>query len=261
VVSATAEALVPRADGLASVKLVGLGGVGGLAARHVTLLLRSLHADLELVLIDGDDFAPDNEARMAFRRPGNKAEVVREELLPLVQRSRLTLRAVPEFLRPDNLDRLLRPGDVVLLAVDNHATRRLVAGHCERLAETTLISGGNDGVEETPGGGRLRGTFGNVQIHLRRGGRDISPALTAYHPEIAAAQDRLPAPEGQDCLELAPSTPQILCANVMAAACMLNALWLLMCGKLHYSELAFDVHDGLMRPLPVPPPPVWPRHG
>lgn len=260
----SADELVPRADGLRSVKLVGLGGVGGIAARYLTLFLRNLDEDLDLVLIDGDAFAPGNGARMAFTRLGNKAEVVRDELLPLVQRSRLTLRAVPEFVGPENLGRLLRAGDVVLLAVDNHATRRLVSGHCERLANITLISAGNDGVEQTPEGRQLRGTFGNVQIHLRRGGREISPTLTAYHPELVAARDRLPEPtrdDGPDCIELAPSAPQILCANLMAAACILNALWLLLCERLHYSELAFDVHDGLMRPLPVPPPPAWPDGG
>jgi len=77
---------------------------------------------------------------------------------------------------------------------------------------------------------------------------------------VAAAEDLLPAAAGGGeggCVAAIPSAPQILCANLMAAACMLNALWLLLCDRLHYSELAFDVHDGLMRPLPVPPPPAW----
>ncbi|HYT91899.1 MAG TPA: hypothetical protein VEL76_24510 [Gemmataceae bacterium] len=35
---------------------------------------------------------------------------------------------------------------------------------------------------------------------------------------------------------------------------MLNALWLYLCGALHYSELALDVAEGLMHPLAVPAP-------
>jgi hypothetical protein len=32
------------------------------------------------------------------------------------------------------------------------------------------------------------------------------------------------------------------------AAAMLNTLWLHLCAATHYSELAFDIADGLMRP-------------
>ena len=55
-------------------------------------------------------------------------------------------------------------------------------------------------------------------------------------------------------MELLASVPQILFANLMAAACILDALWLHLAGALHYSEIAFDVHDGLMRPVPVEAP-------
>jgi hypothetical protein len=48
--------------------------------------------------------------------------------------------------------------------------------------------------------------------------------------------------------------PQILFANLMTASAILNAVWLYLCGALHYSELCFDIADGVMRPLPLPPP-------
>ena len=50
------------------------------------------------------------------------------------------------------------------------------------------------------------------------------------------------------------SVPQILFANLMTASALLNALWLHLCGALHYSELVFDIAEGLMQPLALPGP-------
>ena len=134
--------------------------------------------------------------------------------------------------------------------MDNHATRKLVSDFCAtRRSNICLISGGNDGVGEDASGRRLRGTYGNCQVYIRRDGQDVSPALTRYHPEIAQPADHLPT--DQSCTELVASVPQILFANLTAAAAILNSLWLHLCGALHYGEICFDVAEGLMRPLPL----------
>ena len=133
------------------------------------------------------------------------------------------------------------------MCVDNHATRKLVNDHCSTLADVCLISGGNDGVG--PDGGRTvrRGTFGNVQIYVRRANRELTAPLTHHHPEIEQPGDHLPS--DLSCTELAVSVPQILFANLAVASAMLNALWLHLCGALHYGELALDIADGVMRPV------------
>ncbi|HEY2951716.1 MAG TPA: hypothetical protein VGK40_03980, partial [Verrucomicrobiae bacterium] len=64
--------------------------------------------------------------------------------------------------------------------------------------------------------------------------------------------DKLPT--DKSCTELITSVPQILFANLTVATCMLNTLLLHLSGALHYSELAFDIADGLMRPAPLPAP-------
>ena len=111
------------------------------------LYLSGLGAEVRVVFIDGDDFEPRNAERMAFSQCGNKASVVRDDLEPLVGEAPITLVAVEQFVTPDNISQLLREGDVVMLCVDNHATRKLVAEHCaRRLEDVCLISGGNDGV-------------------------------------------------------------------------------------------------------------------
>lgn len=235
-----------------SVKIVGLGGVGGIVARYLAMFLASFQTPARLVLIDGDQFEPSNASRMYFSGHGNKASVTRTDLLPRFAESQLTLIAVEEFITPENVERLIRNGDLVILCVDNHATRKLVSDHCAKLAQVSLFSGGNDGVGKDAGGKHLRGTFGNVQIYLRRSGTDASPSLTRYHPEIRDPGDKLPT--DLSCTDLIESVPQILFANLATASAILNAVWLHLCEAIHYSELSFDIADGLMRPAALPAP-------
>jgi len=107
-------------------------------------------------------------------------------------------------------------------------------------------------VGEDSSGRMLRGTYGNVQCHLRREGVDETPSLAAFHPEIAQPADRLPT--DLSCTDLLESVPQLLFTNLLTASAILNTLLLHLSGALHYSELAFDVADGLMRPTPIPGP-------
>ena len=239
--------LKPSLRGDLSIKLIGAGGVGGIVARYSAIYCASLDCNARLLLIDGDTFEPSNASRMFFGSYGNKAEVIRQELLPRFTESRLSLMAIEEYVSRKNIKRLIHDGDTVLLTVDNHATRKLVSDYCaKQLKDVCLISGGNDGVGRDASGRMLRGTYGNVQIYLRRGGKDVTPPLTRNHPEIQKPSDRLPTEKS--CTELVVSFPQILFTNLMVASAILNAFWLHLCNTLHYSELALDIADGLMRP-------------
>ncbi|HJN08741.1 MAG TPA: ThiF family adenylyltransferase [Pirellulaceae bacterium] len=237
-------------------KLVGAGGTGGIVARYglmfAAFLANSQHCNASWSIIDGDDFEDSNRSRMFFSHDGNKAAVLCDDLIDLVVESPVTLTAVEEFVTKDNMPRLFHNGDIILLTVDNHATRKLVSNYCEHeLDEFALFSCGNDGVEEDASGRPLRGTYGNCQIYLK--GRYDSPSLTRFHPEIANPVDKLPT-DTKHCTEIIASTPQILFANLAAASSLLNALWLYLCDHLHYSELAFDIADGKMQPLAIPAP-------
>ena len=240
------QLLQPDLPENASVKIIGLGGVGSIVARYLAVFLGSLGRSARLVLIDGDKFEPSNASRMLFGNCGNKAAVVHEELIGRFADSSLSLDFIEEYVTSENISRLIHAGDCVLLAVDNHATRKLVNDHCATLSDICLISGGNDGVEKTAEGRQLRGTFGNSQIYVRCAGKDLTSSLTRFHGEIAQPVDKHPA--DKNCTELISSVPQILFANLMVASAMLNTLWLHLCGATHYSELAFDIADGLMRP-------------
>ncbi len=246
-------ALEPHPEDLGTVKLIGLGGTGGILARYLVMYLAALDVPVRVVFIDGDEFEPKNAERMFFSRFGNKASVVQEDITPMLEDAPITLTAVEQFVTPENIAQLLHDGDVILLAVDNHATRKLVAQHCaEKLSDVCLISGGNDGVGEDSRGRMVSGTYGNVQVHLRRAGRDATPSLFAYHPEIAKPADRLPS--DLSCSDAITSVPQIIFANLAAASAMLNAFYLHVCRELEYAEVCFDIRDALMRPVELPMP-------
>ena len=227
-----------------SVKVIGLGGVGGIVARYGAMFLAPLAAagGARLVLIDGDSFEPSNATRMFFSSAGNKSEVTLAAMAKQFEGSRLTLLAVPKYIEPGNLAQLVREGDIILLCVDNHATRKLTSDFCATLKDVTLISGGNDGVDENHAG-----TYGNCQVYIRRDGKDASPSLTRYHKEIGTPQDVLPTMKS--CTDALESTPQLVLANLAAASSILNALLLHLCDETHYSELAFDIRKGLARPI------------
>jgi len=245
------QLLEPRIPANLSVKIIGLGGVGGPVARYLALFLAAQPVASRLVLIDGDSFEPSNASRMIFGDCGNKAAVLHAELLPRVAESPLTMLAVEEYVTGENIRRLVREDDVVILAVDNHATRKLVNDYCAtELVNVCLISGGNDGVSAAPGKRMHRGTYGNVQIFLRRDGQDASPSLSRFHPEIAQPTDHHPSEKS--CTEIVASVPQILFTNLLVATSILGSFWLYLCDRLHYSEVAFDLADAVMNPVPLP---------
>jgi molybdopterin/thiamine biosynthesis adenylyltransferase len=238
--------LKPKLPKNCSIKVIGLGGVGGIVARYLSVFIAAQQQDARMVFIDGDKFEPSNATRMLFGRYGNKAVVTHQELKPRFKHTKLTLETVKSYVKPENIKQLIRPGDVVFLCVDNHATRKLVDEHCETLRNVCLISGGNDGVGKDATGRVHRGTYGNVQVHLRSNGKSLTHTLSSLHPEIRNPADKMP--HELNCTDLVVSTPQILFANMATASALLNASLLYFCGLLHYSEVSFDIADALMRP-------------
>jgi len=243
-----AAALVCELAEGSRLKLIGLGGVGCIVLEFLAMFLHSLMVSVRLVLIDGDKFEVKNIHRMAFQTLGNKAEVKAAETLETLGDSPMEVVAVPEYLNAENMARLICPGDCVFLCVDNHATRRLVSEYCQTLTDIALFSGGNDGVEPPE---RL-GTYGNVQIAIRRNGRQLTIPITRFHPEIATASGELPV--GPHCGQLALTAPQLLFANVAVASAMLNAFFAYVCGRLTYQEAQFDILEGRCVPhFPLAP--------
>jgi hypothetical protein len=224
-----------------SVKVIGLGGIGSPVAQALTQFLGVNHPGITLFLIDGDAFEEKNRPRVVFRHGGNKAISKARELSSTCS-SATAIVPVPNFVTPHNVHRLVTDGDIIFLAVDNHATRRCVSNRCRKLRHGVLISGGNDGIAD----GR-DGTFGNVMIYERLAGRDVTNPLTRYHPEIARPRDKRPDEIG--CAELAQSTPQLLFTNLTVAAAMLGMFYAWLTRALEHEEVFIDVAGARMQPV------------
>ena len=226
--------------------LVGLGGIGSWVLRQLAPFLYEAEPGATLVAVDGDSFELANRARMDFDEVGPKAVVLAEELAGRYG-DRLNFVPVPRYLDASGAIGLLAEGDVVFIAPDNHATRRVVELACMRLRDVALFSGGNDDVAE----GRT-GTYGNVQIYLRAGGRDRTNPLSAFHPEIAQPADRVPAP---GCAASLPGAPQIVFTNAAVAAAMLGAFYAWRSGTLDWEEAYLEVLSGRVVPVQRKPRP------
>jgi hypothetical protein len=147
----------------------------------------------------------------------------------------LAVQVVTEYVSGANVGHVVREGDLVLLAVDNHPARALVDRHLASLRDATLISGGNDE------------TDGNVQLVRRRGGWSVDGHLTEVHPEIGEA-DGDPVPGADGCMARAAERPQLLATNLMVASAMLCCLWQLAeTGSVPYSEVHLDAARCAMR--------------
>jgi molybdopterin/thiamine biosynthesis adenylyltransferase len=218
------------------VVLIGCGGIG---SQLLDPLCRYLAHRPEpgalLVLVDGDAFEASNLNRQACTRRDlgmNKAEA----LARVARESGVACQAIGEHVDETNVGAIVREGDTVLLAVDNHRARAIVDRHLASLDNATLISGGNDE------------TDGNVQLVRRRDGWSVDGHLTEIHPEIGEAADG-EEQRGPGCHVLAAERPQLLVTNLMVASAMLNALWQVVeSGSVPYSEVFLDVIQNVARP-------------
>jgi molybdopterin/thiamine biosynthesis adenylyltransferase len=226
----------------ARVTVIGCGGVGGHLAPNLCHYLHAERRPAHVTLVDGDAFEPRNRSRMRFTGCENKALATARELAAAFG-DVLTIEPVPSYVTTENVGALVVERSVVFLAVDNHATRRLVDEHCARLDDVVLISGGNDGVEDGH-----TGTYGSVQVVRRAGGRALTSSLRRFHPEIETPQDRHPGE--LDCLALAQGgAPQLLFTNLAVASAMLSAFYGVERDVAAYEEVYLDILKNRVQPV------------
>ena len=225
-----------------SIKIIGLGGIGTWVAQALVPFLASIRATCPVWLVDGDSYEESNRARALFQSYGNKAAVKAAELGALA-RGAFPIVPVPRYVTPRNVRRLIEEGDVVLLCVDNHKSRKCVSDAARKLRDVLVISGGNDGIDRPSAG-----TFGNVIAYCRKNGSDVTNPITRFHPDIARPRDR--APYELSCVDLAQSAaPQLLYTNLQVATTMLCALLAWLNDALGYEEVFVDILAARMTPV------------
>jgi molybdopterin/thiamine biosynthesis adenylyltransferase len=211
------------------ISIVGLGGIGSILSNTISKFINSKVDDNKRVtinLIDGDDYEVKNLDRQEFFRYGNKAESKANELRDKF--SNISFRDYPQFVDEENISKIIKEDDLVFLAVDNHKTRKLVSDYVSKLENITLISGGNE-LED-----------GNVQLYIRKGGKDLTPSLTDYHPEIRNPEDK--HPNEMSCEELQKSEPQLYFTNLGVATFMAFTFYNVLKENNNFSEVYFDMN-------------------
>ena len=228
-----------------AVKVIGVGGTGCCLLPPLCRLLNYgsnaySFPEVELSLIDGDQYEERDRDRQTFRELGNKAEVAARAIGR--EFSALKVTAHPVFLDKTNARLFLQEGDIAFLCVNNHRTRRTVSRHCEgSLKNVVVISGGMDY------------TTGSIQVFIRKDGENLTDPLDSkFHPEIANAVDEYPTDAKS---AKAATRPQLLITNNMAAAVMLNAFhdWktgaFCTTSPVRYDEVQFDLASNQSRPI------------
>lgn len=207
--------------------IIGLGGVGSILSERLCRFLNfSKDLTADILLVDGDEYETKNFERQEFTRMGNKADIKATELT--MKFSNIRFDVFDAFISEENIGEVIIEGDIVFLCVDNHKSRMIVSNYCKKLKDITLISGGNEY------------TDGNVQIYLRKGGKDLTPDLCAYHPEIENPDDKLP--DEMSCQELSESEPQLYFTNLGVATFMCWAFYnVVVKEEYERSEVYFDI--------------------
>jgi molybdopterin/thiamine biosynthesis adenylyltransferase len=207
--------------------VVGLGGVGSILIERLARFLHySVKTKSELMLVDGDMYEAKNSERQEFSDFGRKADVKANEIK--VQYNNLVVNSMPVFVDAANIGRVITENDVVFVCVDNHKTRNIISEYARNVPNIVVISGGNELLD------------GNVQIYVRKDGKDLTPHLGVYHPEIATPKDRLPTE--MSCEELANSEPQLYFTNLWVATIMCSAFYnAVIKNELKASEIYFDL--------------------
>jgi len=210
------------------ITIIGLGGIGSILVERMARFL-NYSKDFEgshILLVDGDSYEVKNYERQEFVGFGNKAETKVNDLE--MRFSRTNFDYQPIFINEANIGTIIKAGSIVFLCVDNHKTRMITSNYCKTLPDVTLFSGGNELVD------------GNVQIYIRRGGKDLTPDLCSYHPEIANPDDKLP--EEMSCEELSQSQPQLYFTNLGVATIMCWAFYnVVVKNQIEKSEIYFDM--------------------
>jgi adenylyltransferase/sulfurtransferase len=219
-----------------NVKVIGCGGVGGCLLNILPRYLTHLKDQIpSLTLVDGDTYEHRNSERQEFTRLGNKAEITADRIRR--EFPSLSVNSSGSFITKVNVPLFIKEGDLVFCCVDNHATRKLLSDHCEKLRNVVLFSGGN-------------GTMnGNIQVHVRKDGVDVSTPITRFHKELESPKDVNPGDRDPACDVEIETTPQIIWVNNMIAGLMGMALYHYLSGvfdgKEVYDEIYMDGTNGI----------------
>lgn len=214
--------------------VVGAGGIGShLLESLVRLLAYHKAGTKDVMIIDGDLYEEKNLTRQLFDRSfvgHNKAHVLAQKISTAV----LPIRHHPEYINKQKMIELLtREGStkdpiLVITAVDNHATRKAVIEALDEgeFENFVFLSGGNGY------------SNGQVLVYAKMRGEAGTVHPFDKYDDLKYPVDHIPGEEG--CQDEAPSTPQLITANMSAALGILWTVQAMLDNAAWFEELHFD---------------------
>jgi hypothetical protein len=202
-----------------SVIVVGSGGIGGHLIPALSRLI-SYHSAFEgdsapeVVIVDGDEFEEKNITRQIVS-PSDLGKNKAEAMTYFCKYQGLTnVRHIPDYINQEDFERILMECDapLVISSVDNDATRKAMIDALNKVFSSSgdffFISPGNsDGVEEVKGQVIWYGRIDDQKY-------GIDPSL--LYDNLQNPLDAIP--RSGTCSANAPSQPQLISANFMAAS-------------------------------------------
>jgi len=222
------------------IALVGVGGTGGYILQSLTRMFKAFDTEGCLTLADGDVVEEHNLRRQNFIQ----ADVGKKKVDVLARRYGnvydMDIRKIGNYLETmDAVKQLFTmksdfnsyPGvqviKVLIGAVDNNATRRLLHDHFMDSPSLIYIDAGNDGVlpiseEISEEDERESGYSGQVVLGVRHNSRTIlEPVGGVYSDVLGNATDFFPS---QACGRAVVNYPQRMQTNLMATTVVLGYL-------------------------------------
>jgi len=208
--------------------IIGLGGIGSQLLPSLLQFFNyeSVKTFSSIWLVDGDHYEDKNKNRQLFVNNNNKAVEQVNYYNNLY--SNLNLGFVDKYVTKDNIGKIVKNGDVVLLGVDNNATRKLFNEFIlsDSVSDLTIISGGNEYFD------------GNVMVVVKRDGVMLTRSFGELHPEILEDVDKNPSELSCEELSNSVGNEQIGLINASVADSMRLILFSMLKGRgINYEEV------------------------
>ena len=209
-------------------------GAGGTASHLIHALVQYLQEGDLIHIWDADVVEEKNLKRQLFY----PFEVGTHKAEAFAKRWADVIEAHVAYVGEDNIERVIKDDDTVLICADNMAVRRLINERAKQLDNVVIINGGNEKIS------------GSVQVYERSEGKNVTPPLDFASPEFDPSNDEVDR-SALSCAEIAvlPGGEQTIIANQTVAALMMAALWrgddgvYLERGKA-WTKITFDHADG-----------------
>jgi len=217
--------------------IVGLGGIG---SHLVAPLLQFLNYEKnyfnDIWLVDGDKYEEKNLNRQLFSDFENKALTQARHYNNLY--NNININFIDKYITEDNINKIVKDDDVVLLCVDNNATRKMFDNYIsnDNIKNLTIINGGNEYYD------------GGIMVMVKQSGVMITKTFSELHPEILEDVDKNPNELSCDELSNTEGGSQLGIINASVADLMRIALFSMIAGRgIKYEEVLINGLTGVTR--------------